>query len=223
MKKTVLFLTLTLILSSCVNINVNGGKPVKCKGEVVEQAMDFSGFTGITVEGAATIDYVQAESFKVLVTANEEVFNYLDYSIRHNELVLSTKDNVTIDAKVYKLLIEAPVINQVIVEGAADLNIPGGYKSEENLEIEIDGAARLNLSGVELPVLDIAINGAGKFALNDINVDKLEIEVNGAGSGSVSGVANYAKFIVAGTGRIDASALQCPNIEKHVEGLGIIK
>ena len=212
-----------MCLFSCVNINVNGGKPVKCKGEVMEQAMDFAGFTGITVEGAATIDYVQAESFKVLVTANEEVFNYLDYSIKDNELVLSTKDNVTIDAKVYKVLIEAPVINPVKVEGAAVLNIPGGYRSGENLEIVIDGAAKLNLIGVEVPVLDITINGAGKFALNDINVDKLEIEVNGAGSGSVSGVANYAKLDVEGAARIDASALQCQNIEKHADGLARIK
>ena len=189
----------------------------------MEQAMDFAGFTSITVEGAATIDFVQAESFKVLVTANEEVFNYLDYNIKDNALVLSTKDNVTIDAKEYKVLIEAPAITPVVVEGAAVLNIPGGYKSEENLEIEIDGAAKLNLSGVEVPVLDITINGAGKFALNDINVDKLKIEVNGAGSGSVSGVANSAKLTVAGTASIDASALQCPDIEKHVDGLARIK
>lgn len=31
------------------------------------------------------------------------------------------------------------------------------------------------------------------------------------------------KFTVAGTATIDASALQCPNIEKHVEGVGVIK
>ena len=212
-----------MLLCSCVNINVNGGKTVKCGGPVTERSMDFSGFTGITVKGAATIDYVQADAFKVLVTANEEVFNYLDYGIRDNDLVLSTKDNVNIDAKVFKVLIEAPVINPVTIEGAAVLNVPGGYRSQEKLKIEIDGAAKLNLSEVEVPDLDVTINGAGKFALKDINVDKLEIEVNGAGSGSVSGVANHARFTVAGTGNIGISALQCPNIEKHVEGLGIIR
>lgn len=223
MKKTLLLLSMTMILFSCVNINVKGGKTVKCTGEVVDQAMELANFTGITVEGAATIEIVQADDYSVLVTANKEVFNYLDYSLKESELILSTIDHVNIDAKVYKVLIQAPAVNQVKVQGAADLHLDGGYKSNDNLEIEVDGAAKLNLTGVEVPTFDITINGAGKFGLNDINVDKLEIAVNGAGSGSVSGIANYAKLSVAGTANIDASALQCPNIEKHVEGLAKIK
>ena len=51
----------------------------------------------------------------------------------------------------------------------------------------------------------------------------LEVEVNGAAKGSVSGTADYSKITVAGAARIDISELQCPNVEKHVEGLGVIK
>lgn len=223
MKKTAVLLALAAMLCSCINVNVNGGNTVKCAGEVVERDMAFSGFTGIKVEGAAEIDFCQANTFKVLVTANEEVFNYLDYTIKGNDLVLSTINHVNISAKVYKVLIEAPVITSIDIEGAAKMHLPGGYSSSEKLEIEIDGAGKLDFRGIDVPTLDLQINGAGEFDLAGIKVGTLEIEVNGAGKGAVSGVADFARISVAGTARINTAGLQCPSIEKHVDGLAVIK
>ncbi|MBR5404524.1 MAG: DUF2807 domain-containing protein [Bacteroidales bacterium] len=223
MKKTAILLVLATILCSCVHININGGKTVKCGGDVVEQNMDFSGFTGVIVEGAAHIDFIQANTFLVQVAANEEVFNYLDYSMRGKNLVISTKDHVNINAKMYKVLIEAPVLRSINVEGAAEIHQPGSYKSEEGLEIDIDGAAKLEINKIEVPSLDITINGAGEFDISSIAVGVLEIEVNGAGSGSVSGVADYAKLSVAGTANIDARGLRCSNLEKKIEGFAVIR
>ena len=222
MKKIVIILSLAMILSSCVSI-VRGGKTVKCGGDVVEKAMDFSEFTGITVEGAAHIDFIRADEFNVTVSANQEVFDYLDYQLKGKDLVISTKDHVNISATLYKVLVQTPFIRTINIEGAAEIHMPGGYMSDEDLEIEIDGAGKLDFNGIEVPTLDLNINGAGEFALNNIKVGKLEIELNGAGKGSVSGVADYAKISVAGTASINASGLQCPNLEKHVEGLAVIK
>lgn len=222
MKKIAIILSLTMILSSCVSI-VRGGKTVKCGGDVVEKAMDFSDFTGITVEGAAHIDFIRSDEFNVTVSANQEVFDYLDYQLKGRDLVISTKDHVNISATLYKVLVQTPFIRTINIEGAAEIHLPGGYRSEEELEIEIDGAGKLDFNGIEVPTLDLNINGAGEFDLNNIQVEKLEIDLKGAGRGSVSGTADNAKLSVAGTANIDASGLNCPHIEKHVEGLAIIK
>lgn len=226
MKMLVSFFLSAVCLCSCINVNVRndgGGKTVKCKGEIIEQTMDFTGFTAITVEGAARIDFVQADEFKLLVKANEDVFDYLDYYMRDTELVLSTKDHITIQADEYKLLIQAPAISPLKVEGAAQINIDKGYVSDKEFAVEIDGAATLDFTGIVVPSLDLVINGAGKFALRDIQVGTLEAEINGAGSGSISGVADSAKLTVAGAGNINVRKLQCPNIEKHAEGLAVIR
>lgn len=221
MKKTAFILMLAMLLSSCVSV-VNGGKTVKCGGDPVDRAMALSGFSGITVEGAAQIEIVNADVFNVTVSANEEVFGYLDYHIKGKDLVISTVDHVKISAKLYKVLIQAPVLESINIEGAAEIDLPGGYKSGKDLQIEIDGAGKLNLNGIEVPTLDLSINGAGEFDLNGIAVDKLIIEVNGAGRGTVSGTADYATLSVAGTAKIDAAALTCPNVEKNVNGLASI-
>ncbi len=223
MKKTAIILALATFLCSCTNINVNGGKTVKCGGDVIEQTMDFSGFSCIKVEGAAQIDFSQADSFKVLVRANEEVFNYLDYTLDDKELLISTKDHVNINAKEYIVLIEAPQLSSFDVDGAAKIRIPGGYRSGNSLEIDIDGAGKVDFRGVDVPNLALTIDGAGEFDLNNIKVEKLKIEVNGAGKGSVSGVADYAKISVAGTAKINTAGLQCPDLEKNVDGLAVIK
>ena len=222
MKKIAIILSLTMILSSCVSI-VRGGKTVKCGGDVVEKAMDFSDFTGITVEGAAHIDFIRSNEFNVTVSANQEVFDYLDYQLKGRDIVIATKDHVNISATLYKVLVQTPFIRTINIEGAAEIHFPGGYRSDEDLEIEIDGAGKLDFNGIAVPTLDLNINGAGEFALNNIKVENLVIDLKGAGRGSVSGTADYAKLSVSGTANIDASGLQCPNIEKHVEGLAIIK
>lgn len=222
MKKIAIILSLTMILSSCVSI-VRGGKTVKCGGDVVEKAMDFSDFTGITVEGAAHIDFIRSDEFNVAVSANQEVFDYLDYRLKGRDLVIATKDHVNISATLYKVLVQTPFIRTINIEGAAEIHFPGGYRSDENLEIEIDGAGKLDFNGIEVPTLDLNINGAGEFALNNIKVENLVVDLKGAGRGTVTGTADNAKLSVAGTANIDASGLQCPNIEKHVEGLAIIK
>ena len=223
MKKTAFILILASCLCSCININTNGGKTVKCNGEIIEKTMDFTGFTGITLEGAAEIDFKQADSCKVLVTANEEVFDYLDYSLEDKVLVISTKDHVLINAKKYKVSIEAPVLDAINVQGAAAFHMAAGYSCTEALEIEIDGAAKLVVDSIEVPTVDLTINGAGKFTLDNIKVGQCDIEVNGAGSGSVSGVADNAKITVSGTAKINIGNLQCPNLEKKVDGFAVVK
>lgn len=223
LKKTVLLLSMTMLFCSCTGTIINGGKTVKCNGPVTERSMDFTGFTCISIEGAVDIDFVQSDIFKVLVTANEEVFNYLDYSQKDNELVLSTQNHVNINAKEYKVLVQAPVLKSFKVEGAAKFHLDGGYISSESMETEIDGAAKLYINGLQVPAFNIEVNGAGEFTLSDIQVENLDVEVNGAAKGSVSGTADYAKLTVSGAASIDASALQCPNIEKRVEGLAVIK
>ena len=221
MRKIAIFLSLAMILSSCASI-VKGGNTVKCGGDVVEKNMDFSGFTGIIVEGATHIDFIDADEFNVTVSANEEVFNFLDYRIKGKDLIISSKDHVNISATMYKVLIQAPFISTFDIEGAAEIHIPGIYTSDKDLLIEIDGAGKLDFHGIEVPTLDIIINGAGVFDLDNIKVNELDINLIGAGRGSVSGTAEYAKLTVSGTASIDASELNCPNIEKHIEGYAVI-
>lgn len=247
MKKTLILIAAAFVLSAC-NFNINdvkigNGKLVVCGGEVVERTMDLSGFNEVLLQGAAKVVYSQEDSFLVSVKANEEVFKYLDYEVKGEKLVITTKDGVNIKAKTYVVTLNAPLLKDINVMGAADLEMKDGYSSSDPLKIVVSGAGDLDLAGIEVPSMSILINGAGDLDIDKANASEISVTVNGAGdldlynlyaesvnvtvrgAGDVqlSGKTNQADFHVSGAGTIDARALKCENVTTAKNGAATIR
>ena len=248
MKKTIILLAAAVAFCSC-QINFGNGikgihtLTVRCNGEVQEKTYDLKDFNEIMVKGQANVKFAQAESFLVSVKANEEVFEYLELEVNDGELVISTQNGVNILAKTYEVMVTAPLLTDVTVSGAADLDLTDGYTADEDLDIDVNGAGDLQLVGVSVPSMDITINGAGDLDVVNAKVKELDVTVNGAGdvsidnvtAGSVSittrgagavkisGTADQADYHVAGAGSVDARYLKCESTTTAKHGAASIK
>ena len=225
MKKVFALIIMVAGLAACT-ININGfgdgeKKTVKCTGEVIEKDMQLSGFDSIEVLGSADIDFTQASDFSVIVKANEEVFDYIDFEVENGTLVLKTKDNVTILAKDYDIYVKAPVLKEMDVKGAADFDIDG-YESDSKMVIDVKGAGDVTLNNIKVPELSIEVKGAGDIDIDDLDAGSLTIDVEGAGDARVSGRADEASFKVSGAGSINARGLKCDNVSTTKNGLASI-
>ena len=209
--------------SSTFDISVGNGKSVHCRGDVEVREMGLSGFDRIVLNGSADITLSQGDAFQVTVTANNEVFDYLNYKVEDGVLLMETKDNVTIKAQTYDVAITMPVLVSVEVNGAGDIDLNGGYTSEENLSMVINGAGDFDFSGIRVPDLSVMVNGAGDIDLNDIDVQRLSVSVNGAGDAQVTGKADKAAFSVAGVGGINATGLDAGEVKTSKSGVASIK
>ena len=224
MKKVFAIAACVLALSSCIfNINGDMGKKVTCKGPVVTKTLDFSDFEAITINGGADIEIIQGDEFKVSVKANEEVFDHLDYEVSGHTLLIKTKDNVGIRAEEYDITVTLPLLTDITVNGAGDVDLKNGYISDKDLEIEINGAGDIEVTGIQVPSLSIGLNGAGDIEANDLNVGKLSVSISGAGDVDLSGTAGSAKFSVSGAGDIDAVNLDCDDVQTHKSGIASIR
>lgn len=250
MKKTLILLAAAMALCACQfnlgnlgGFSFNGGKTIKCDGEVMEKSFDLTGFDAITVKGNANVVFAQAESHQVSVKANEEVFEYLEFRLEDGNLAISTKDGVVISAKTYKVFICSPVLKDVKITGAADLDVVDGYVSTEPVNVEVDGAgdmtfvdvsvpsmsitingaADLDIENVKVPDLSVTVNGAGDVDIANLESDSVSLTVRGAGDVQVSGTTRAADFHVAGAGAIDARALKCENVTTAKHGAASIK
>ena len=215
------------LLAAC-NFNMNGitvgkGKKVTCKGPVVEKTLDLTGFDAIVVNGSSDMELTQGETFKVLVKANEDVFQYLDYKVSDGKLVLETVDNVNIRAEEFNIYITLPTLKSLEVNGAADVDLKNGYKSSEALEVEVNGAGDFEFNSITVPTLSFELNGAGDIEADNIDVEELKVMVNGAGDIDLSGKAVKASFSVNGAGDIDARRLECNDFTTSKSGLASIK
>lgn len=213
-----------MTLCSCVYTVGNNGKVIKGEGPLETRELDLTGFNKIVVNGQADITFTQTESeWKVSVYTQENVFDYLDYHVDGETLVLEYKDQVNIRATEFEVSISAPALKKVVVNGASDFEAKDGIRNDDDFHFEVNGAGDMDIRGLVCPKLSIVVNGAGDIDLKDIDVQEVSIVINGAGDASVSGKANEASFSVSGVGGIDATGLQAEKVNKNVSGLAKIK
>lgn len=226
MKKFLSALCAITLISCTCNVHLgNGksGKTVTCKGPVITKTFDLADFNAIEINGQADLEFTQTTgSFGVSVEANEEVFQHLNYRVVNGTLILETINKVNIRADKYEIYISAPKLSGIEVNGAIDGKILS-LNQEEKFELEVNGAADLELNKVSVPQFKIEINGAGDLDCKDLNVGSLDIEVNGAGDVKLAGKAESCKLDVSGAGDIDARKLDCEQFETHKAGLASIK
>ena len=219
-----------VLCASCVfsgngfkNMKFDKGKGVECRGPVVSRTLDLSGFDEIVVNGMSDMELVQGENFQVSVKANEEVFDHIDYKVEDGALILETKEQVVIKAEEFDVRITLPLLKSLTVNGAADVDLKGGYSASDSLRVEINGAGDFDLSGIKVPALAFQLNGAGDIDASGLDVGDLSMEVNGAGDIDVSGKAVNASFSVSGVGDINARGLQTEHVTTQKDGIGRIR
>ncbi len=222
--KKVLIALCTLALACSCTFSFNGlgnGKKVVCKGPETSKAYDLTGFNSITINGSSDIDITQGENYSVLVKANEEVFDYLDYQVVDGTLLLKTRDNIQIVAKTFEVYVTLPCLEKLLVNGAADAEIYK-YRSDKDLDVQVNGAGDFEVKSIQVPSLTFTVNGAGDIDADDLYVGTLTVSVNGAGDVDLSGKAETANLSVSGAGDIDASELDAEHTNIRKSGFASI-
>ena len=217
--KNILYIAATVLLcSSCFHVNSNykgsflGGKnAIKGEGPVITKSFDLKDFDRIVINGQADAIFTQADTYEVTLRAQENVFDYVDYRVEGTTLILELKDKRTVRSTDFDLTLKAPALKRLEVNGAADFDIPSGLKSDDNLQIEVNGAGDLSFNAVRCSNLTIQANGAADVDLTDIDVQVVDgaagdasLSVNGAGDIDASGlkVAGKVSKHAAGLAKI---------------------
>lgn len=226
MKKFIYLAAASLLCVSCFTVNTNykGGKnAVKGEGPVVTKSFELKDFDAICVNGNADVTFTQDDAWEVTVRTQENVIDELDYKVEDGVLMIQAKDQRTIRAEVYEVTVKAPDMTSIVVNGAADLNIPASLRTEGNLKINVNGAGDMSFKGIVCQDLTIEANGAADIEAFDIDVKTLKIQINGAGDVDVTGKAVDANLEVNGAGDIDASGLKVSGkVKKQASGLAKI-
>ena len=228
MKNILYIAAVTLLLSSCFHVNTNwsGGKnAIKGEGPVVSKTFeDLKDFDKIEINGHADVNFTQSSVYEVTLRTQENILEYVDYKVVGTTLVIETKDHRSVRAEKYDLVIQAPALKRIEVNGATDFDIPAGLTSEDDLQIVVNGAGDLAFDAIRCKDLTIEVNGAADVDMTGIEVARLKVEVNGAGDANVSGNAANASFAVNGAGAIDARELKVAGeVKKSSSGLAKIQ
>ena len=226
MKKFLYIAATALACASCFHVNTNykGGKnAINGNGDVISKSFDLKDFDQIVINGHADVDFTQSSTYEVTVRTQENIFEWLDYKVEGTTLVIEAKDHRDVRATTYDIVIQAPELKKLTVNGATDFNVKG-LRMDGDLDVQVNGAGDLDFEGITCNSLSIEVNGAADANLTSIDIArKLKVQVNGAGDVDITGNAVDVSLEVNGAGDIDATGLKVSgDVKKHAAGLARI-
>ena len=109
------------VVTFLVGCGVSVPGAITGSGKAETRDFNLSGFTGVQASNAFTIQVSRADTTKVQVTADDNLWNSLDISISESTLHLRAKPGVNIINSTLKATITLPAISS--------LDMSGGLKS----------------------------------------------------------------------------------------------
>jgi len=189
-KRIFLLIVIAFALNSCIN-TIDGN------GEVTKEQRSVSSFNKIDISGGYEVLINQGNEERLELEVDENLLEHIETKVKNNTLYISS-DKPIGNASSLKLYITVVEVDDIDVSGAIELKNKGTYKAE-NLEIDVSGAADINL---------------------DLDVENLEMDMSGASETTLSGKANNFEIEISGAGELEAKKMKTRNTTIDISGAG---
>jgi len=202
----------TTLLAGCADCFGAAGPrpgPIIGSGRLVTKQIDLSNFNAVEARGAFKVDIVQTDAFSVAVTADDNLFAYLEVYKQAQTLILDLKPG-TFARTAAEAQIGMPSLRRLDLSGAAKGTI-ASFKSPDSMEFDLSGASVLT-GRIEAPDLDLTISGASRATLGGA-ATSLTLDESGASQASLGDLPlESVRALVSGassatvnvSGRLDA-------------------
>ncbi len=211
MKKLVVSVLLSVLVLSIV-ATMTGcsgtiGTPVTGNGKIETRAFDYIGFNKLEIDNAFQVEVTKTDSFAFGITADSNLFEYLDIRKSGNTLHIGLQKNHSYINTTQKAMITMPDLRGLSVSGASKTHIIG-FNSTNALDIEVSGASKLDITNVKTGNAIIEISGASHATGNLAMVDG-NFNISGASSVELEGTAGNITMDISGasSGKLEKFAL----------------
>lgn len=215
-------------------------------GKVVTQSVPVLAFHEVELSGAVRLEYTQDSIYSLEVYGNEKAIEAYAISVEDGELEASLKENggsVGKNTPAITLRITAPSLSEIQGAGAADIVFKDSIAQDEELDISISGAGKLDLGTyLKLNGLDMTVSGSGEVSMSslccteDVEMDlmgvadidgkiscrKLKLKMSGAGDGKLDIDCRQARISASGSVNATLSG-QCDDISYTASGSSTVK
>lgn len=224
-----LVMGLVAMMMSCAEMTKKDSKGNQTNGPVVTRNISVDKpFTGIVINGSATVSYTQKPGTAVVVEADSAQFSRLEITVKDGCLVIGTKATVNVfswfadggDGDV-KVRVSSPDLTAVIVKGSGEFTA-GGRIDTDHLELAVNGSGSVNFPhGAICDRIKAKVVGSGDIVAN--GVDALEADLKVTGSGDMNIVLQNARQTsasITGSGDLNLTCRRCQRVDASVTGSG---
>ena len=159
---------------------------------------------------------------KVTINGPDNVLEHIELANDGGTLTIKSDGTNFRKLKDLDIILSAPVLKDLTVNGAMDFSAPKGISSTD-FSVTVNGAGDIDIQGLKARLASVSINGAGDLTINGIDTEELSVEINGAGDATLSGSTGKATLNISGAGDIDAAGLKADVLDTKSHGIGRIK
>ena len=189
---------------------------VKGSGQLKTEGMDFSDFTRVEVGGAFEVEIVQSDRFSVSITADDNLFDYIQVSKHGSTLKIGVKPAVVFRSATYRAEITMPQLLSLELSGATQ-GVVTGFESMEDLDIEVSGASSLDLDGIMAGNMTFDISGASQV-IGEVDANDVEFGVSGASTVRLQGTAADMELDLSGASNAELENIPVNDADVNLSG-----
>jgi len=211
-KKVITTTGLICLMSACTYVE---GKMIRGNGEITNTELSLASFDRIRCSGSADITYHVGQDYKVIITTDSNLAEFVMATVDNNVLNIQTK-NGSYSFTELVVNVYCPEISGVILSGSGDFRANETIMTK-NFELNIKGSGDVK-GNYEVDNFIANINGSGDF---DLTGKAMELKLTISGSGDFKGkdfVTNYAEIKINGSGDVDVHVTERLNVQINGSG-----
>jgi hypothetical protein len=200
----------TAICLSCVIFPVIGN------GQLSTTEMTVSSFERIGLGGSAEVRFYASQAYKVVVTVDSNLSDYVDIFTRNKELIIRTK-NGNYSFTRFLVDVYCPVLTGVSVSGSGSFTAMDKIVAP-SFEVNISGSGKTE-GTVECDDFSARISGSGETNYNVI-CNSLTAYISGSGEITITGVGRDSDIRISGSGDFKGIEFKTNNVSAQISGSG---
>ncbi len=197
-----------------------GGKKIAGSGNNTTRIVTTNDYDTIRLQGSMDVHLEQGTEGKIRISTDDNIQEYVEVTVKGNDLVLSIKSGVNLRPKkgihIYVPFVDLSAIS---ITGSGDVNANTTLKTAD-FKATITGSGNIKLS-VEASEIKGHITGSGNMLLKG-STNSLKVSITGSGDFNSEGLqAQDTDVIISGSG--DAKVVALKSLKTKVSGSGDIK
>jgi putative autotransporter adhesin-like protein len=215
-KNTARLISLLALMSLVAGCHHGMLNQVSGSGNRVRQKREVASFNSISYDGAFEVDIVCQQPISLEIEGDDNILPLVGTDVSNNVLHIKNLRGYSVSAPI-KLKISVPNLEGIAVNGAGKIEVSG--VKNEKFEIDVNGAPSITVSG-ETKLVDIDTNGAGKIDTHRLRASKAIVESKGVSRVDVH-AADQLDVTVSGPSHVTYQG--DPAVNKTVNGPGSVE
>lgn len=199
-----------VLLSGCLLGVVTGS------GNLVTREMDLSGFTRVAAGSAFEVEIIQGDSYNVIITADDNLFDYIRVDKDGDTLEIRLKSNYNYGFLTLRARVTMPSLYGLDLSGATKATV-SGFDSSADFALDLSGASSMTMSEMSAGDMSLEVSGASRVA-GSIAVGDAEFDISGASTASLAGSANNIVVSASGASHVELGDFPVNNAEVTLSG-----